>query len=267
MRKDVKSHKKAYHFWLCTQPKMQLLVFPLLLLTSLSKPISPITSSRSPHALFRPSILSLRGGSSPGDSFQSPPPPQHLYNANEYQNEHQHGVQQPAAESNPLLASATKLSVSGYFFLLVWRAVHLYELADQTRGFKRLCLVIPTVLMFLFDIAGLLVSFNFKDSNKVKLKMILNFNKAIELSCMSYSIFRLLLAPSVWTPREVYIGRVLVNFVMIMQSQLLTKVSWAFSSAGGGGSASSGSYDAYAAYEDQQQYQQNNYDPNNNNTY
>ena len=145
--------------------------------------------------------------------------------------------------------------------------MHLYELADQTRGFKRLCLVIPTVLMFLFDIAGLLVSFNFKDSNKVKLKMILNFNKAIELSCMSYSIFRLLLAPSVWTPREVYIGRVLVNFVMIMQSQLLTKVSWAFSSAGGGGSASSGSYDAYAAYEDQQQYQQNNYDPNNNNTY
>ena len=102
----MRSHKKAYHFWLCTQPKMQLLVFPLLLLTSLSKPISPITSSRSPHALFRPSILSLRGGSSPGDSFQSPPPPQHLYNANEYQNEHQHGVQQPAAESNPLLASA-----------------------------------------------------------------------------------------------------------------------------------------------------------------
>ena len=62
-----------------------------------------------------------------------------------------------ATTPSPLLQTISRTSFSIYFFILTWRAVHLYELADQVRGAKRFMLVGPTVGLFLASIAGLFV--------------------------------------------------------------------------------------------------------------
>eukprot|EP00979_Chaetoceros_neogracilis_P007282 scaffold1521_cov271-Chaetoceros_neogracile.AAC.90 len=127
-----------------------------------------------------------------------------------------------------LLASVSKGSIAFFFFILMWRAVHHYELADQAfKGSTRLFMVLPTVFLFLGNLAGCVGSIMSNGAlGKKRMKGILNLNKLMEISLMAYNVMRLVLAPSKLVVREVYVGRTLSNFLFLVQCQLFTKVTW-----------------------------------------
>lgn len=127
-----------------------------------------------------------------------------------------------------LLASVSKGSISLFFFILMWRSVHHYELADQAfKNTKRLLCVIPTIILFLGNMAGCLASVtSSSSSSKKKMKAILNLNKLLEGALFAYNICRLSIFPTKYIPREIYVGRIISNFLFIVQCQLFTKVTW-----------------------------------------
>ena len=131
-----------------------------------------------------------------------------------------------------LLASVSKGSISLFFFILMWRSVHHYELADLSfKGTVRLIMVIPTVLLFLGNMIGCvasLMSSTTKSSRNAKkrMKAVLNLNKLVELCLIFYNVLRLIFFPSKKILREIYVGRTLTNFLFIIQCQLFTKVTW-----------------------------------------
>lgn len=127
-----------------------------------------------------------------------------------------------------LLASVSRGSIAIFFFILMWRSVHHYELADQTfRGTTRFFMVLPPVVLFLGNMAGCVGSILSNGATgKKRLKAILNLNKLVEIVLMMYNVMRLLLVPSKLVMREVYVGRTLSNFLFLVQCQLFTKVTW-----------------------------------------
>lgn len=127
-----------------------------------------------------------------------------------------------------LLASVSKGSIALFFFILMWRSVHHYELADQGfKGSTRLFMVLPTVFLFLGNMAGCVGSIMSNGAlGKKRMKAILNLNKLMEISLMAYNVMRLVLVPSKLVVREVYVGRTLSNFLFLVQCQLFTKVTW-----------------------------------------
>lgn len=127
-----------------------------------------------------------------------------------------------------LLASVSKGSVAIFFFILMWRSVHHYELADQTfQGTTRLFMVLPPVVLFLGNMAGCVGSILSNGAiGKKRLKAILNLNKLMEIVLMFYNVMRLVVVPSKLVVREVYVGRTLSNFLFLVQCQLFTKVTW-----------------------------------------
>lgn len=154
--------------------------------------------------------------------------------AQQYKYEHQ----SPIDAANPrqedgklkLLASVGKGSIAMFFFLLMWRSVHHYEMADssfQKNGLLRIMMVTPPVVLFLGNMAGCVGSLvSPSSSSKKRMKAILNLNKLMELSLMVYNILRLVIFPSRFVLREIYVGRVLSNFLFLIQCQLFTKVTW-----------------------------------------
>ncbi len=149
--------------------------------------------------------------------------------------------QSPLDEANPrdddgrmkLLASVSKGSISLFFFILMWRSVHHYELADQSfKGTIRLMMVFPTVLLFLGNMIGCVASLmssssaNASRNAKKRMKAVLNLNKLVELCLITYNVFRLIFFPSKYIVKEIYVGRTLTNFLFIVQCQLFTKVTW-----------------------------------------
>jgi len=127
-----------------------------------------------------------------------------------------------------LIASVSNASICFFFFVLMWRAVHHYELADAYyNGGKRLLMVTPPVLLFVGNMAGCVSSITSQQSSgKNRLKAILNLNKLLEAFLFFYNIMRLTIAPSKYVPREIYVGRTLTNFMFLIQCQLFTKVAW-----------------------------------------
>mmetsp|Transcript_9191 Transcript_9191/g.13865 ORF Transcript_9191/g.13865 Transcript_9191/m.13865 type:complete len:367 (-) Transcript_9191:246-1346(-) len=144
-----------------------------------------------------------------------------------------------------LFTTVSKVSVSFFFFILMWRTVHHYELADATfgptgrrtskRGFKaffvRTIVTSPLVVLFLGEMMGAILGISGggagqSHSTKKRLKGILNLHKGVELVSMVYNIARLALFPSKYTIREVYIGRTISNFFFLLQCNLYTKLSW-----------------------------------------
>jgi len=146
--------------------------------------------------------------------------------------------QNPIDELNPrdeegrlkLLATVSRGSISVFFFIYMWRSVHHFELAD--RAFRqspsiRLVLVVPTVLLFIGNMAGCVASVSTKTLRaKKRMKAILNLNKLVELLLFGYHVFRLVLLNNKLVQREVYVGRSLSNFLFIVQCQLFTRVTW-----------------------------------------
>jgi hypothetical protein len=150
----------------------------------------------------------------------------------QYKYEHQ----SPIDAANPrqedgkmkLLASVSKGSIAMFFFILMWRAVHHYEMADLAfTGTTRFCMVLPPVILFLGNMAGCVGSLTSNGAlGKKRMKGILNLNKLVEVSLMIYNVSRLILVPSKLVPREVFVGRTLSNFLFLLQCQLFTKVTW-----------------------------------------
>lgn len=151
--------------------------------------------------------------------------------------------QSPLDAANPrdddgrmkLLASVSKGSISLFFFILMWRSVHHFELADQSfKGSSgvRLVMVIPTMILFLGNMIGCVASVMASSSTntsrkaKKRLKAVLNLNKLMELSLIFYNLLRLTFWPNKGVLREIYIGRILTNFLFIIQCQVFTKVTW-----------------------------------------
>ncbi len=143
-----------------------------------------------------------------------------------------------------LFTTVSKVSVSFFFFILMWRTVHHYELADATfgptgrmksGGFKaflvRTIVLSPLVVLFLGEMMGAILGISGggggqSHATKKRLKGVLNLHKGVELIMMAYNIVRLALFPSKYTIREVYIGRTISNFFFLIQCQLYTKLSW-----------------------------------------
>lgn len=154
--------------------------------------------------------------------------------AQRYKYEHQ----SPMEAANPrqedgklkLLASVSRGSIAIFFFVLMWRSVHHYEMADtsfQKNGVLRILMVTPPVVLFLGNMAGCVGSVMAPGpASKKRMKAILNLNKILELSLMSYNILRLVIFPNRYVLREIYVGRILSNFLFLIQCQLFTKVTW-----------------------------------------
>ena len=127
-----------------------------------------------------------------------------------------------------LFISVGKGSRALIFFFLMWRNVHLYEVADQAaKGIVRLALVVPLVLLFFGNLMGVVASLSSPGhAAKRRLKAILNMDKLVEAMLILYSFVRLTVSPSKYVPREVYITNILHSFLFILQCQGFTRLSW-----------------------------------------
>ena len=142
-----------------------------------------------------------------------------------------------------LFTTVSRVSVSFFFFILMWRTVHHYELADaafgSAKGVKaalvRSIVVTPLVVLFLGEMMGAILGLTggsigggggASHATKKRLKGILNLHKGVELIMLVYNVIRLAIWPSRYVIREVYIGRTISNFFFLMQAQLYTKLSW-----------------------------------------
>lgn len=127
-----------------------------------------------------------------------------------------------------LLTSVSKGSRALIFFVLMWRNVHLYEIADQTRtGLARLFLVVPLTILFIANMAGAVASLTSPShSAKKRLKAILNLDKVLEVFLLLFYFVRLTILPSKYTPREIYISNTLHSVFFILQCQAFTRLSW-----------------------------------------
>eukprot|EP00985_Skeletonema_marinoi_P010299 scaffold4846_cov152-Skeletonema_marinoi.AAC.9 len=104
-----------------------------------------------------------------------------------------------------LFTTVSKVSVSFFFFILMWRTVHHYELADATFGptgrrtskggfkafFVRTIVTSPLVVLFLGEMMGAILGISGggagqSHSTKKRLKGILNLHKGVEL-CNLYT--------------------------------------------------------------------------------
>eukprot|EP00550_Attheya_septentrionalis_P000849 CAMPEP_0198291438 /NCGR_PEP_ID=MMETSP1449-20131203/8967_1 /TAXON_ID=420275 /ORGANISM="Attheya septentrionalis, Strain CCMP2084" /LENGTH=318 /DNA_ID=CAMNT_0043990075 /DNA_START=154 /DNA_END=1106 /DNA_ORIENTATION=+ len=131
-----------------------------------------------------------------------------------------------------LMTSLSKGSMAIFFFILMWRAMHHFEMADECfSGNKRLMLVAPPVFLFV----GHLVAFCFAlmtnrmqndHPTKKRAKAILNVHKLVELVLFIYNIVRMAIFPNPHVIKEIYVGRALSNFIYLGYCQLFTKVSW-----------------------------------------
>lgn len=237
-----------------------------------------VTRMRNPTLATQISIVKLRGGNQYG---QNPPgqyqPDQWEGESIGMQNEsveerleawrqqqqYKYEHQTPLDAASPreedgkmkLLASVSKGSIGLFFFILMWRSVHHYELADQSfSGATRLFFVIPPVLLFIGNMAGMAGSVMSSGSmGKKRMKAILNLNKLMEMTLMAYNVMRLVLVPSKLVLREIYVGRTLSNFLFLVQCQLFTKVTW----NAGQVKASTAAETTYGTFDDSQDYAYN----------
>ena len=175
------------------------------------------------------------------DPLASPEPPSHdpRYGSVQEQVEHWRNLQREQAAAQvhsprdtqgriKLMTSVSKGSRALIFFVLMWRNVHLYEMADQSaRGLLRTILVFPLVLLFMANLAGVVASITSPShSAKKRLKAILNLDKFMEVLLIMYAFVRLTVWPSKTVMREQYIASVLHSVFFILQCQAFTKLSW-----------------------------------------
>jgi hypothetical protein len=127
-----------------------------------------------------------------------------------------------------LLAHVGKGSRAFIFFVLMWRDIHLFELADQTmKGATRLMAVVPLTLLFIGNLAGVVTSITSPGhSAKKRLKAILNLDKFVEVILLVWYFIRLTVAPSKYVPREIFISNTLHSIFFLIQCQAYTRVTW-----------------------------------------
>jgi len=194
--------------------------------------------------------------------------------------------QNPVDKMNPrdeegrlkLLASVSRGSISVFFFVLMWRSVHHFELSDQAfqKSARRMLLVVPTVLLFIGNMAGCVASVTSRTTRaKKRMKAILNLNKLVELVLFLYNVVRLAVWSNKFVPREIYVGRAITNFMFLVQCQLFTRVTWDAAKANQGMNTSTeydqqtmsqarGDNDGEYSRSEYENYNDNNFDDDNN---
>ena len=190
-------------------------------------------------------------GHDPNDDFANYNPPSDIQDTEHlFQESVQDGVERwrqeqlaqqqnylrPESEMNPrdsqgrmkLLASVSKGSRSVIFFILMWRDIHLYELADQAfKGTFRLLMVTPLISLFVGNLAGVVASFTqHSHASKKRMKAILNLDKLVEGILLVYYFIRLTVIPSKHIPREIYVAKTLHSVIFLVQLQAFTRVTW-----------------------------------------
>ena len=132
-----------------------------------------------------------------------------------------------------LLTSVSKGSRAVIFFILMFRNIHLYEVADQThKGLVRIFCVVPLAFLFIANLAGVVSSLTSPShSAKKRLKAILNLDKFLELCLIVFYFVRLTFLPSKYTPREMYIANTFHSLFFLIQCQAFTRLSWDESAA------------------------------------
>eukprot|EP00525_Craspedostauros_australis_P001611 CAMPEP_0198110238 /NCGR_PEP_ID=MMETSP1442-20131203/2257_1 /TAXON_ID= /ORGANISM="Craspedostauros australis, Strain CCMP3328" /LENGTH=368 /DNA_ID=CAMNT_0043766203 /DNA_START=195 /DNA_END=1298 /DNA_ORIENTATION=+ len=127
-----------------------------------------------------------------------------------------------------LMASLGKGGRALIFFIMMWRDIHFYEIADQVfKGQLRVFAVVPLVFLFLSNLVGVAVSLSSpQHSTKKRLKAILNLNKLLEALLIVWYFLRLTIAPSKYVPRELYIANVIHSVFFLIQCQACTRLNW-----------------------------------------
>jgi hypothetical protein len=126
-----------------------------------------------------------------------------------------------------LLTSIGKGSRAVIFFFLMWRDVSLYETASVRSNLSRMVLSVPLIFLFMGNMAGAIVSLTSPShASKKRLKAILNLDKLVEMLLLLYSVIRLTVWPSRYTPREVYMGNCFHSAFFLLQCQGFTRLSW-----------------------------------------
>jgi hypothetical protein len=128
--------------------------------------------------------------------------------------------------------SVAKSSLAFWFFILMWRSVMLYELADGVKtSVWRVLVVTPPVILFIGNMLGCVMAIMTVASvphstTKKRLKALLNMNKLLELVMFVYNFIRLTIWPNQYIPKELYVGRIIHNVLYTVASQTFTKVTW-----------------------------------------
>jgi hypothetical protein len=142
----------------------------------------------------------------------------------------------PEQQQNPrdaqgrmkLLASVSRGSRALIFFMIMWRDIHLFEVADQSlKGLRRLICVVPLILLFIGNLAGVVASFTSPGhSSKKRMKAILNLDKLVEALLLVWYFFRLTIFPTKHVPREIFVAKTFHSVLFLFQLQAFTRVTW-----------------------------------------
>jgi hypothetical protein len=127
-----------------------------------------------------------------------------------------------------LMATVGKGSRAIIFFLLMWRDIHLFEVADNSlKGGMRIFGVVPLTVLFIANLAGVIFSLSIAGpATKKRLKAILNLDKMLEIVLIMWYFLRLTVYPSKYVPREIYIASMLHSVFFIIQCQSFTRITW-----------------------------------------
>eukprot|EP00980_Cylindrotheca_fusiformis_P018505 scaffold6124_cov122-Cylindrotheca_fusiformis.AAC.24 len=127
-----------------------------------------------------------------------------------------------------LMATVGTASRALIFFVLMWRDIVLYEMADKAlKGTFRLFAVVPLSVLFLANLAGVVATCTTGGpKTKKRLKAILNLDKLVEIELLLWYLLRLTLFPSRGVPREMYVASILHSFFFLVQCQSFTRITW-----------------------------------------
>jgi len=143
----------------------------------------------------------------------------------------------PAQELNPrddqgrmkLMSSVSKGSRAVIFFVLMWRDLYLFEVADLAikNGFRKMITRMFLTAVFLGNLAGVVTSVTSQGhATKNRLKAILNLDKVVETTLLVWNLARVTLVSSKYVPREVFVAGCMHSIFFLIQCQAFTRVGW-----------------------------------------
>lgn len=143
-----------------------------------------------------------------------------------------HAAPLPGREGGPPPAVMRRIRSSGLFtvfFIMLWRAMHLYEMADQLTGTaRRYMFVVPSLGLLLGNLACLCMSLapEFGPKKKQRMKAMLSFDMTSEGVLLIFNLLSLLTGGDFHIPREEYVGRLLVNAWFLAMCMNFSRMHW-----------------------------------------
>jgi len=137
----------------------------------------------------------------------------------------------PPPELSPTVAKLLQTvqssgAVTFMMFILVWRGISHYEIADKISGPLRIPAVMIAFLVCITNLAGFVVSMS-GSNNKTRLKIVINNNKVVEFVELVFNAWVLLFQPNAnKNVREESLVKTFTNVFFLMQLQLYTKATW-----------------------------------------